>query len=103
MKQLLLAAFIGALATTAFAQDADSEAVEYQKCSITPASAIGPMFDTQTVAECEAACNDAAGEGCTAWSFQPPSDMFPENPGKCRLIKTIFKEEESTRSFCGKL
>lgn len=99
MKRILTALFFCALTIPAFAQDNG----DYQNCSLTPASAIGPMFDTKTVAECEAACKEKAGEGCTAWTFAPPSAMFPDKPGKCRMIKTIFKEEESTKWFCGKL
>ncbi len=99
MKRTLTVILFCALAAPVLADDADT----YPHCSYTPASAIGPMFDTKTAAECEAACKDKAGEGCTAWSYMTPSDMFPDKPGKCRMIKAVFKEEESDRSRCGKI
>lgn len=99
MKHTLATILFFALAGPLLADDADT----YPRCSYTPASAIGPMFETKTAAECEAACKDKAGEGCTAWTYLPPSDMFPDKPGNCRMIKQIFKEEESDRSRCGKI
>lgn len=102
LNQLLAPLAIAAFSALTTAAIAD-ESGQYQNCSFTPASAIGPMFDVNTVEECEAACKDKAGEGCTAWTFRPPSAMFPDKPGNCRMIKTIFKEEESARTFCGKI
>ncbi|MDF1670342.1 MAG: hypothetical protein P1U83_12060 [Roseovarius sp.] len=99
MKRTLTTILFCALAVPAFADDADT----YPHCSYTPASAVGDMFDTKTAADCEAACKENAGEGCTAWSYSPPSAMFPDNPGKCRMIKEVWKEEESDRSRCGKI
>lgn len=99
MKRTFSTILFCIFAVPAFAEDADT----YAHCSYTPASAIGSMFDTKTAAECEAACKDKAGEGCTAWSYMTPSAMFPDNPGKCRMIKTIFAEEETDRSRCGKI
>ena len=98
----LAPAAVAALFTLTGAALADDG--NYKNCSFTPASAIGPMFDTKNAAECEAACKENAGEGCTAWSYQGPSAMFPDNPGSCRMIVTIFSEEEgSDRWFCGKI
>lgn len=99
MKRTLTTILFCALAGPVFADDVDT----YALCSYTPASAIGPMFDTQTAAQCEAACKENAGEGCTAWTFSPPSAMFPDNPGSCRMIKEIWKEEESDRTMCGRI
>lgn len=99
--------FLHPLAAAAFALSSSAaiaaDDAEYQNCSLTPADAIGPMFDTQSAAECEAACQEKASEGCMAWSYLKPSAMFPDNPGKCRMITAIFSEEESDRSLCGKL
>lgn len=100
MKRTLATILFCLCAIPALADDADT----YPHCSYTPADAIGPMFDTKTAADCEAACQEKAGEGCTAWSYMGPSAMFPDNPGKCRMIITIFKKEEgSDRYRCGEI
>lgn len=100
MKRTLATLVLCTLAFPAFAQDDDA----YAHCSITPADAIGPMFETPTAAACEAACVEHSDEGCIAWSYQGPSAMFPDKPGNCRMITAIFKEAEaSDRWRCGKL
>ncbi len=98
MKRTLATLVLCTLAVPTLAQD------DYEQCSITPADAIGPMFETPTAADCEAACVEHADDGCIAWSFQGPSAMFPDKPGNCRMITSIFKEGESSeRSRCGKI
>ncbi|MFP7674294.1 hypothetical protein ACG74X_13180 [Marivita sp. S0852] len=100
MKRALTAILFCTLAGPVLADDAET----YPHCSYTPASAIGPMFETQSAADCEAACKENAGEGCTAWSYMGPSAMFPDKPGNCRMIKEIFKEETGNDRFrCGKI
>ncbi|MCK0150688.1 hypothetical protein MWU54_11680 [Marivita sp. S6314] len=95
----LAAAMLAMAGSAALADDS-----KYKNCSLTPADAIGPMFETQTAADCEAACMDKASEGCIAWSYMKPSAMFPDKPGNCRMITVIFAEEEgSDRFLCGKL
>lgn len=100
VRKMLAALVLSAYAVPAFAQDSDP----YKVCSFTPADAIGPMFETPTAADCEAACIEHSGDGCIAWSYMGPSAMFPDKPGNCRMITSIFSEEEGNDRFrCGKI
>ncbi|UYV38806.1 PAN domain-containing protein [Rhodobacteraceae bacterium D3-12] len=93
MKLSWIAVLALGLATPAFAQ-------EHEKCSITPVDQVGFVDTFTTVEECIAACK--ATEGCDSWSYRPHS-FDKDKPGQCKLIKGIFKKEDSAKTFCGKI
>lgn len=93
MKLLWISAFTLALSGPALAD-------EFEKCSITPVDQVGFDETFTTPEDCVAACK--ATDGCDSWSFRPHS-FDKSMPGQCKLIKGVFKMEESDKMFCGKL
>lgn len=95
MKNFLmpLAAITLALATPAIAE-------EFEKCGITPVDQVGLDDTLLEPGACKALCMET--EGCDSWNFRPHS-FDSSMPGTCKLIKGVFKKEESTKAFCGQL
>ena len=77
-----------------------AQAEEYERCSITPVDQVGFSETFTSPEECVAACKET--DGCDSWSFRPHS-FDASMPGQCKLIKGIFKKEESAKMFCGEL
>lgn len=93
MKTLIIAIVALGVAGPVAAQD-------FEKCSITPVDQVG-FVDTFTDPEsCVEACKTT--DGCDSWSFLPHS-FDSSMPGQCKLIKGVFKKEESERGYCGEL
>ncbi|MBV7396817.1 PAN domain-containing protein [Mameliella sediminis] len=79
---------------------ASAQAEELQKCFITPVDQVG-FIDTFTSPEdCVEACKQTAG--CDSWTFQPHS-FDSSMPGQCKLIKGVFKKEDSAKVYCGEM
>lgn len=93
MKHIYLAAAFAVLAAPALAE-------AFENCSITPVDQVGFVDTFTTPEECVAACQET--EGCDSWSFRPHS-FDASMPGQCKLIKGVFKMEDSEKTFCGKL
>ena len=100
MKQIVAAIFFGALVTAAHADDSADASANFEHCSITPVDQVGFVETFTQPAECETACKET--DGCDSWSF-PPHSFDKSAPGQCKLIAGIFKQEESTSTFCGKV
>lgn len=75
-------------------------AEEFEKCSIMPVDQVGYVDTFLTADECVAACREA--EGCDSWEFRPHS-FDSSMPGGCKLIKGVYKMDDSERAYCGKL
>ncbi len=93
MKMFWIAAIALGMATPTLAQD-------YEHCSITPVDQVGFIDSFTAIDDCVAACKST--EGCDSWSFRPHS-FDKSMPGQCKLIKGVFKKEETDKSFCGQL
>lgn len=93
MKKIIVAAFALGVAGPVAAE-------EFEHCSITPIDQVGYIDTFTKPDECVEACKTT--EGCDSWSFRPHS-FDAEKPGSCKLIKGIFKKEDSERAFCGEL
>ena len=97
MTKTIFTVLFAAAMLSSGAQAADKD---YAKCAITPASQLAFIDTFKTPAECEAACSER--DGCMVWTFLPHS-FDKDMPGQCKLIDKVFKEEESTKMFCGKM
>ena len=92
---------LGGLAAVLLMAPGFAGADEFKKCMLLSAGSTPTNYEQIGPKACMEFCKSS--DNCVAWTYQP-HNFNPKNaPGACRLLPDVSKEEESAKTYCGRI